>query len=209
MDFRRQRHAFLLFEYDNTLSGMTAYEKVVQSVFNAWVPRSSGFSSVNPASMLNITLLMFVVLMWIGGGSQSTAGGIKVNTFAAMLLNLKAIVTGRTRVDVFGRTISVPSLRRAHAVVGLSILAYVFYSMLLFGLEPSLSAKELLYEAASALFTVGSSLGVTPELSDLSKVLLSTAMLLGRVGIISLLAGIVGTHTDSAARFPSDNIIIN
>ena len=200
---------FLLFEYDNTLSGMTAYEKVVQSVFNAWVPRSSGFSSVNPASMLNITLLMFVVLMWIGGGSQSTAGGIKVNTFAAMLLNLKAIVAGRTRVEVFGRTISVPSLRRAHAVVGLSILAYVCYSMLLLGLEPSLSAKELLYEAASALFTVGSSLGVTPELSDLSKVLLSTAMLLGRVGIISLLAGIVGTHTDSAARYPSDNIIIN
>lgn len=200
---------FLLFEYDNTLSGMTAYEKVVQSVFNAWVPRSSGFSSVNPASMLNITLLMFVVLMWIGGGSQSTAGGIKVNTFAAMLLNLKAIVAGRTRVEVFGRTISVPSLRRAHAVVGLSILAYVFYSMLLLGLEPSLSAKELLYEAASALFTVGSSLGVTPELSDLSKVLLSTAMLLGRVGIISLLAGIVGTHTDSGARYPSDNIIIN
>lgn len=200
---------FLLFEYDNTLSGMTAYEKVVQSVFNAWVPRSSGFSSVNPASMLNITLLLFIVLMWIGGGSQSTAGGIKVNTFAAMLLNLKAIVSGRTRVDAFGRTLSVPSLRRAHAVIGLSILAYVLYSMLLLGLEPGLSAKELLYEAASALFTVGSSLGVTPELSDLSKVLLSTAMLLGRVGIISLLAGIVGTHTDPAARFPSDNIIIN
>ena len=200
---------FLVMEYDNTLAGMPFGHKLAQSFFNAFVPRSSGFASVNPAGMLNITLIMFVVLMWIGGGSQSTAGGVKINTFATMMLNLRAVVLGRDRVTAFKRTISVPSLRRAHAVVGISIVAFVAFAMALVALEPDLPTRATLYEAASALFTVGSSLGITGELSTPSKLLLSVAMFLGRVGIISLLVGIVGVHTDPPARFPADDIIIN
>ncbi|MDE6629207.1 MAG: potassium transporter [Muribaculaceae bacterium] len=200
---------FLVMEYDNALAGMPFGHKLAQAFFNAFVPRSSGFSSVNPAGFMNVTLLMFVVLMWIGGASQSTAGGIKINTFAVMALNLKAVVLGRDRVTAFRRTVSVPSLRRAHAVVGISIVALTAFSMALVALEPQLPLKATLYEAASALFTVGSSLGITAELSTPSKILLTAAMFLGRVGIISLLVGIVGTHTDPPARFPADDIIIN
>lgn len=200
---------FFLFEYDNTLDGMPVWHKVVQSWFNSSVPRSSGFSSVNPASFLNVTILMFLFLMWIGGASQSTAGGIKVNTFATMILNLKAIILGREVVTAYDRSISIPSLRRAHAVIGLSILSLTFYGIMLVGLEPELSPKALVYEAVSALFTVGSSLGVTSALSIPSKILLCTAMFLGRVGIISLLVGVVGVHNDPPFRLPSDNIIIN
>lgn len=201
--------AFFLMEYDNTMRDMSLWDKAVQSVFNSWVPRSSGFSSVPAAGMLNVTLIMFVVLMWIGGGPQSTAGGVKVNTFAAMLLNLRSIVKGRTRVVAFKRTIATGSLRRAHAVIALSIISYTVYAILLVGLEPLLSTRDLLYEAASALFTVGSSLGVTPLLSPSSKILLCTAMFLGRVGLISLLMGIVGSRTEPRARFPEDSLIIN
>ena len=200
---------FFLFERNNSLYGMNFYEQVVQSVFNSWVPRSSGFSSVPTSGFLNITLLMFVILMWIGGASQSTAGGIKVNTFATMLLNLKAVILGRNHVTAFKRTISVPSIRRAHAVIGISIISYAVYSMVLVGLEPTLSTRDLLYEAASALFTVGSSLGITASLGTAAKLLLSSAMFLGRVGIISLLVGIVRSNADFPARYPSDNIIIN
>ena len=80
---------------------------------------------------------------------------------------------------------------------------------MLVGLEPGLSPKALVYEAVSALFTVGSSLGVTSALSIPSKILLCTAMFLGRVGIISLLVGVVGVHNAPPFRLPSDNIIIN
>lgn len=200
---------FFLFEYDNSLEGMSAVDKLIQSWFNSSVPRSSGFSSVNPAGFLNVTILMFLLLMWIGGASQSTAGGIKVNTFATMLLNLKAIILGRERVTAYDREIAVPSIRRAHAVIGLSIISLFFYSIVLVGLEPELSPKALVYEATSALFTVGSSLGITGDLSMPSKILLSTAMFLGRVGIISLLIGVVGVHNDPPFRRPQDNIIIN
>lgn len=200
---------FFILEYDGALAGMPLGHKIAQSFFNAFVPRSSGFASVSPGGLMNATLLMFVVLMWIGGASQSTAGGIKINTFALMMYNLKAVVLGRDRVTAFRRTVSVPSLRRAHAVVGISLAAFVVFAMALVILEPHLPLRATVYEAASALFTVGSSLGITGELSTPSKMLLSAAMFLGRVGIISLLVGIVGVHTDPPARFPTDDIIIN
>ncbi len=152
---------------------------------------------------------MVLFLMWVGGAAQSTAGGVKVNTLAAIMLNLRAIVTGRERVTAFRRTVSVWSIRRANAVVALSILSYLFYAMALLWLEPELDTRALLFEASSALFTVGSSLGVTPELSDASEFLLCTAMFLGRVGIISLLTGLAGRHHDPQVQLPSDNIIIN
>lgn len=200
---------FFIFEYDNSLAGMSLYDKIVQSVFNSFVPRSSGFSSVNPAGFLNITVIMMVVLMWIGGASQSTAGGIKVNTLAVILLELKSVVTGKERVVVYHRTVAHDSLRRAFAVVTLSIFAYIFYAMALVALEPALPVKALIFEAASALFTVGSSLGITHELSDVSKILLCTAMFLGRVGIISMLIGFAGHRKDAPVRYPVDNVIIN
>lgn len=200
---------FFIFEYDNSLAGMSLYDKIVQSVFNSWVPRSSGFSSVSPAGFLNITVIMMIVLMWIGGASQSTAGGVKVNTLAVIWLELRSVVTGKDRVTVYNRTMARDSVRRAAAVVTLSIASYVVYSMILVALEPGLPVKSLLFESASALFTVGSSLGVTPELGDLSKILLSTAMFVGRVGLISLLIGFAGRRGDTPVGYPVDSVIIN
>ena len=200
---------FGLLENDNSLRGMSAIEKITQSVFNSATPRSAGFSSVNPAGFLNVTIVMVLFLMWIGGASQSTGGGIKVNTFAAIILNLRSIITGRHKVVAFKRTIATFSIRRANAVVALSILSYTFYSVTLLILEPEIPARALLFEASSALFTVGSSLGATSQLGAASEALLCTAMFLGRVGMISLLAGIAGRHHDSTVSFPADSIIIN
>lgn len=200
---------FFVLEYSNSLRGMTLMEKITQSVFNSAVPRSAGFSSVNPEGFLNVTLVMILFLMWAGGGSQSTGGGIKVNTLAAIWLNLRAIVTGSPRVTAFQRTIATDSIRRANAVVAISILSYFLLSFLLLGIEPELPARSVLFEACSALFTVGSSLGITAELADSSKLLLCVAMFLGRVGIISLLIGVVKRSKNTNVEYPSNNIIIN
>ncbi len=200
---------FLFLEYDNSLRGMSAIEKITQAVFNSATPRSAGFSSVNPAGFLNVTLVFVLFLMWIGGASQSTGGGIKVNTFAAIWLNLRAIVTGAPKVTAYHRTIATGSIRRANAVVAISIMSYVVVSLLLLWFEPRLPAKSLLFEANSALFTVGSSLGVTGSLSAKSEILLCVAMFLGRVGIISLLTGVARHRHAAGCSFPSDNIIIN
>lgn len=201
--------AFLLLEWNNSLAGMNLAEKVTQAVFNSVTPRSAGFASVNPAGFLNTTLIVVMFLMWVGGASQSTAGGVKVNTLAALCLNLRCIVTGREKVTAFGRTIAVWSIRRANAVVAISILSYLLYSLVILALEPRLGTRELLFETLSALFTIGSSLGATPELSTASKLVLCSAMFLGRVGIISLLSGFAGRRHNAPASFPTDNLIIN
>ena len=119
--------AFFVLEYNNTLAGMSLYDKIVQSIFNSLTPRSAGFASVNPASFLNATLVVVMLLMWIGGASQSLAGGIKVNTLAAVLLNLRSIVSGYRGIPAFGRNLSTASVRRANAVVILSILSLGVY----------------------------------------------------------------------------------
>lgn len=200
---------FLILENSNSLAGMSPWEKIVQSIFNSVTPRSAGFSSVAPGGFLNVTIILILFLMWAGGASQSTAGGVKVNTLAAICLNLRAIILGREHVTAFNRTVSTGSIRRANAVVALSIFSYLLYSTALMCLEPDLPTRDLLFEACSALFTVGSSLGVTGELCPASKILLSTAMFIGRVGIISLLSGCAGNRRELPARYPTDNIIIN
>lgn len=200
---------FFILEYNNTLAGMSLYQKAVQSLFNALTPRSAGFASVNPASFLSVTMLLVVVQMWIGGASQSLAGGIKVNTFAAVLLNIRAIIRGHQSATAFNRRIAVGSIRRANAVLAIAVASFIVYAFCILMLEPQLSTRDTLFEVTSALFTVGSSLGITDQLCPLSKIILSTAMFVGRVGILSLLIGFASTSHDRSTHYPVDNIIIS
>lgn len=201
--------AFLCLEYHNTLEGLSLGDKINQAVFNSLTPRSAGFVSLDPGSFLPLTMLLVIVQMWIGGASQSLGGGIKVNTVAAIFLNVRAIITGRHRAWAFDRTISIGSIRRANAVIALAVAAFVIFTAIELWLEPALPIKSLVFEVISALFTVGSSLGATPELSDASKAVLSVAMFIGRVGIISLLTGLAGTRSDCSQYLPQESIIIN
>lgn len=201
--------AFFILEFNNTLSGMPIGQKITQSVFNSLVPRSAGFTSVDPSMFLPVTMVLIIVQMWIGGASQSLAGGIKVNTVAAVFLNLRAIIRGQSSAQAFGRRIATGSIRRANAVVAIAIAAFILYSVAIMTLEPHLSTKATLFEVTSALFTVGSSLGITDQLSPISKIILSTAMFAGRVGILSLLIGFGSQSRDRSLHYPTDNIIIS
>lgn len=200
---------FYILENHGVLEGMSPYQKIVQSIFNSTTPRSSGFISVNPAAFTAPTLVIVMIMMWIGGGSQSTAGGIKVNTFAAALLHLKAVIIGRQSVRAFNRRISADSLSRAQAIIALSIISYAILSVVMLLLEPQLSARALLFESMSALMTVGSSLGITDALSTAGKSTLCLAMFVGRVGMLSLLMGMIGERIHPAIELPEDNLIIN
>lgn len=201
--------AFFFLEYNNSLAGMTLWEKCVQSLFNSLVPRSAGFSSVNPATFLDVTMLLIVAQMIIGGSSQSMAGGIKVNTFGVAMANLRAVLLGHQGATAFNRTISRASVRRANAIISLSLLTLLVYCVAMLLLEPRLPAKAVVFETVSALFTVGSSLGITADLGDAAKTLLCTAMFLGRVGLLSLLCGMMRRRRDLSPHLPADNVIIN
>ncbi len=200
---------FYLFEYNNSMSGLPTGKRIVQSIFCSATVRTAGFATSAPGDWLGVTFLMAMMLMWIGCSSQSMGGGIKINTFAVMMLNLRSIVWGQKGVSVFGRSIALSSVRRANAVICFSILAIVMYSGAIMLMQPELPAGAVAFECFSAITTVGMSLGITDQLSDLSKIAIATAMFLGRVGIISVLCGLIGNRPDRSAMLPSDDIIIN
>ena len=201
--------AFFVLERDHTMRSMTLGQQVSQSVFNAVMPRSGGFSSIAPSSFLNVTLLLVLVQMWIGGSSQSMAGGIKVNTLGTIALNLRAIVRQTKGVAAFRRRVAIPSVRRANAVVTLSVVTVLVFAVTLLSLEPRLSAKWVVFESFSATFNVGSSLGATPYLGLGAKCTLCVAMFMGRVGLISLLTGMFKSHRDPSEHYLQEAVIIS
>lgn len=201
--------AIAFFEWDHSFAGMSVADKWTQAFFNATCPRTAGFSSVDLTSLSIQTIMLYIVLMWIGGAAQSTAGGVKVNAFAVASLNLIAVLRGTERVEVFGRELSHDSIRRSNAAVVVSLGILFVFVFILSILEPKMSIMTLTFECVSALSTVGSSLNATPLLCDESKLLVSLLMFIGRVGFITLVLGIVKQKKNTKYRYPSDNIIIN
>lgn len=198
-----------VFEWNGAFAGMSVADKWTQAFFNAVCPRTAGFTSVDLTTLGVQTVLIYTFLMWVGGGSQSTAGGIKVNAFAVVVLNLVAVIRGTERVEVFGRELSYDSIRRSNATVVLSVGVLFVSVFVLSMLEPEFSLMALTFECVSALGTVGSSLNVTPLLGTPAKLLVVALMFVGRVGLITLMLGIVRQKKHTKYRYPSGQIIIN
>lgn len=198
-----------LLEWNGAFAGMSIGEKLVQSLFTSVVPRTAGFNSVDLTHFSLLTIIVYVFLMWVGGASQSTAGGIKVNTLAVALANIRAVIRGENAVVLFKREITPDSVSRASAVVFGSIVTILFSFVVLLLLEPDLSPKGLLFEVVSAYSTVGASLGVTPQLGSAGKLLVIILMFVGRVGLITVLMGMTRQRGMRKYRYPKGNVIIN
>ena len=197
------------FEWDNTFAGMRIHEKLTQAFFNAVSPRTAGFISVNLNSMCIQSIFIYTILMWIGGASQSTAGGVKVNAFAVAFLNIRAIIHGTTRVEFAGRELSTDSIRRANAAVFVSLILLSIFIFLVTLTDPDLPLKAIAFECVSAFATVGSSLGITSSLHDSSKVLIIVLMFIGRVGLVTMAQGLLKQYKNQNYKLPQDNITIS
>lgn len=201
--------AIAALEWNHSFAGMPVADKWVHAFFNSSCPRTAGFASVGLTSLSTQTLLLMVVLMMIGGGTQSTSGGVKVNVFAVVLINLWAVVRGTDRVAILRRELSHDSIRRSNAALILYLLLAFLAIFLLSMLEPEAGLLAVTFECVSALSTVGSSLDLTPTLGNDSKLLVILLMYIGRVGAFTLLTGLVRQEKKRNYRYPSDNIIIN
>lgn len=198
-----------LCEWNGSFASFSNDEKIVQSLFNAVAPRTAGFNSVALSDFSRVAIILYLVLMWIGGGSQSTAGGIKVNTFVVALASLKSLIKGERSTTLFNREITYSSIRRTLVVVFGSICIIMLFYVTLLLLEPSIPSIALLFESVSAFSTVGSSLGITPLLGNTSKILLVVLMFLGRVGFITVLMSMLPQKEQPKYHLPKEDIIIN
>lgn len=199
---------FAVIEWNNSLSAFGFFDKIVQSFFNAVIPRTAGFMSVDIMQFQIPTILIITFLMWIGGGAQSTAGGIKVGTLAVSLVNLRAVLRNSQEPKIFRRNITQDSIRRANATIIISLILIALAVFTMTFTDSALSLRQIVFECVSALGTVGSSLNATMLLSVHGKIIIMCLMFLGRVGFITLVMGILKSKSD-VYHYPSESIIIN
>jgi len=199
---------FFLFENAHTLSGMDLSGKIAHSFFGSVVPRTAGFNSVNMGQLSVAAIVLTIFLMWVGASPVSSGGGIKTSTFAIALLNTLRIARLKNHIEFHKREIHERSVDRAFAIIILSIIILGCSSLILYIIEPDKGALNILFECVSAFSTVGLSLGITPLLTDLSKLLLVLLMFMGRMGILTLLFALFRRTKTSVYRYPKENIVI-
>jgi Trk-type K+ transport system membrane component len=154
------------------------------------------------------TVMIYLLLMWIGASPGSTGGGIKTTTAGVALLNVASVLRGKDRTEFFRSEISHQSVRRAFAVIVMSLL---FIGVTVFLLSINDSDKGLIkiaFESFSAFSTVGLSLGITPNLSDFSKFILIITMFVGRVGTVTLLVAFIRQSKQLYYRYPKEEITL-
>ena len=189
-----------------TFGRLNFADQVIDSVFHS-INRTSGFSTAGFANTRDETNLFYSVLMFIGGASASVAGGIKVNTFAIVVIAIVATMLGRSRTSAFGRRVPVVQVKWALVVVTMSFLCTYLVALLLAFLETEYAFIDLLFESVSAFGTVGFSTGITANLSVPSQILLSIAMFVGRVGPpMAIVIALSRQDDDSVYRYTRERV---
>ena len=197
------------FEWTNpgTFRPLDGGGTLLASLFFGVMPRSGGFSTVDVGQMHEGTWLMLDALMFVGGGSASTAGGIKVTTLAVMLLAIVAEGRGDRDVEAYGRRISRDTLQVAIAVSFVSASIVHVASLLLLAIT-GLTLDRVLFEVISAFATCGLTTGITPDLPTPAKYVLVVLMFIGRTGTMTLAAALALRNRRRVIRFPEERPII-
>jgi len=196
-------------EWNNpgTLGGLNTWDKLVNTFFTSIMPRSGGFNSLDisamdPASWLGIDLLMF-----IGGGSASTAGGIKVTTIAVLIFIIYTEIRGETAVNVGNRRLPRSIQRQALTLVALSATA-ILLTTLLFAATTDFSLDEILFDVISAAATVGLSTGITADLPAFHQIWLAFLMFVGRIGPVVVASALALRVTKRHYELPKERPLI-
>lgn len=200
---------FLLF-YFGELSrpawqDLSAAERFWGAAMHTVSPRTAGFNTLDYGNFSEVGILLTVLLMLVGGAPGSTAGGLKVTTAATMYLSIRSILRRKNDVEAYGRRLADDALARACVLIALYIGLVVFGASVMCVLDGA-PLLDSLFEAASAVATVGLSRGLTPTLCPVSRVILIFLMYLGRIGGLTLLYAVAAHRTDAVVRLPQEDV---
>src|SRR3989338_7391251 len=194
----------LIFERNNPdFSG----NPILVSYFQSVTTRTAGFSTVDIGNLSHPTYLLFMALMFVGGGSGSTAGGVKGVNIVILFLMFWAFILNKKRVSVFGRTLSGENLKHATAVFIFALFILLLFSGLLLYTEKG-DFRDINFEAFSAFGTVGLSAGITPNLTYIGKILIILLMFLGRIGPLAIVMIISGEDRSLRLRYPKERVVV-
>lgn len=172
--------------------------------------RSSGFSNIDFTHLSSSSIILAQCLIFIGASSGSTGGGIKVSTFAVLVITIIRFFQGKKPV-VFNRTITTRTVQRAFLIFTVAIIFTVigtFALSLTETLQDGMGIEYLVTEVISALGAVGLSMGLTPHLSTAGRVIVIVLMLIGRVGVLTFLWSIIGDHKESRLNYPETTLLV-
>lgn len=202
---------FFAFEYNNvkTFEDMNIGNKILASGFQSTISRTAGFNSVDIGGITDASKFLFVILMFIGGSPGSTAGGLKTTTFGVLLFTVISIIQDQKEVDLLKRTIPISIIKKAFVMAFICVFVVIFVTLTLTIVEGGrFDFIDILFETVSGFGTVGLSTGITPELSEFSKIIITITMYLGRVGPTTLAIGLGKGHKKRSIRYVDGSILI-
>lgn len=201
--------AFAALEWNNrrTLGGLDGPARLMNAWFQSVTTRTAGFNAVDIAAMRDESWLVTDMLMFVGGGSGSTAGGIKVGTFLVLFLIVVGEARGGRAAEAFRRTIPEATQRQALAVAFLAINAITFATLALMVLTP-FPLGRCLFEVISAFSTVGLSTGITPQLGTAGELILVALMYLGRIGPLALVVALAVRERERLYSYPEERPLV-
>lgn len=201
--------AILAMEWGNaaTLGPMDVGSKVLNAAFHSVMPRTAGFNSVDVGGFHDQTLMVNYLLMFIGGGSAGTAGGIKVTTFVVLFAIVLSEVLGRRDAGLFDRRFGHEVERQALTVTAMAG-GIIFAAATYISSVTNLALPDILFECISAFATVGLSTGITADLPPSAQIVIVLLMFVGRVGTITVATALAVGRNPRPYRFPKENLIV-
>lgn len=198
---------FYIFERTNLLTGMSLNDALLASAFSAISPRTAGFNTLNLSNLNGASALTVLMLMFIGGNPGSTAGGIKTTTFAVLVMTVIASARRNKDVEIFKKRLDDGVARQAYAVISIYLGAIIVSTLIICAIQ-DFGLVEVLFETVSAAATVGLTMGLTPQLNIVSKIIIMILMYGGRVGGLTLGMVLAEKKNNVPLKKPRENILI-
>ena len=196
-----------VFFYICDLTKLPMEKRLLAAAFQSVTTRTAGFNTINISEMSEASKAVMILLMLIGGSPGSTAGGMKTTTFSVLILNAIATFRSQENAGAFGRRLEYHVIKNA-ATIAMLYFALFFGGGIAISVYEGLPLLDCLYEAASAVGTVGLTLGITPELHVFSQVVLIILMYLGRVGGLTLIYAVFSGRNKGNAKLPLEKITV-
>ena len=196
-----------VFFYICDLTNLSMEKRLLAAAFQSVTTRTAGFNTINISEMSEASKAVMILLMLIGGSPGSTAGGMKTTTFSVLILNAIATFRSQENAGAFGRRLEYHVIKNA-ATIAMLYFALFFGGGIAISVYEGLPLLNCLYEAASAVGTVGLTLGITPELHVFSQVVLIILMYLGRVGGLTLIYAVFSGRNKGNAKLPLEKITV-
>lgn len=198
---------FFVFEKNDALSGLSLKDRILAAAFCSVTSRTAGFTTINLRHLSEAGRVLMIVLMFIGGSPGSTAGGIKTTTLAVLIIGVISASRHSSHITMFKKRLEPSALSQASAIFSIYIFAVLAAVLAICAIE-SFSAEEIIFEVVSAVGTVGLTLGITPHIGVVSKIILMILMFGGRVGALTFMLSLAEKKVNVPLDRPIEKILI-